>query len=121
MISNPTFSCSACGAPNKPEAGTSRMACTYCGTNLTIPENLQTAARPRVEKISSKAKPVIRLEKEAPDLLRKAEPIARKAWNLYAGWTWLRWLLPTCLTLFVIGCIACVALGALPSVLGLFR
>ncbi|MBK9209646.1 MAG: hypothetical protein IPL71_15625 [Anaerolineales bacterium] len=47
MTSNPTFSCSACGAPNKPEAGTSRMACTYCGTNLTIPENLQTAARPR--------------------------------------------------------------------------
>ncbi|MBK8616360.1 MAG: hypothetical protein IPN96_04425 [Anaerolineales bacterium] len=38
MTSNPTFSCSACGAPNKPEAGISRMAsCTYCGTNLTIP------------------------------------------------------------------------------------
>ena len=116
-----SFNCTACGAPNEPEAGAIRMACSYCGANLTIPENLRTKAMPKVEKIPSKAKPVISAEIDTSDLLRKAEPIAIKAWNMYAAWTWLRWLLPTCLTLLVIGCIACAALGALPSMFGLFR
>ncbi len=115
------FNCSACGGPNDPEAGAIRMACTYCGANITIPENLRTKAIPKVERTSSKPKPVISPEIDAPDLLRKAEPIVVKAWNMYAAWTWLRWLLPTCLTLLIIGCIACAALGALPSVFGLFR
>lgn len=116
-----TFPCVACGAPNEPESGAARMACTYCGTNLTIPERLRTKAMPRVEKTSSKTKPVISLEKEAPDLLRKAQPVAIRAWNMYAYWTWIRWLLPTCLTLVVVGFILCAALGALPFVFGLFR
>lgn len=116
-----SFNCASCGAPNEPEAGSSRMTCSYCGANLTIPEHLRTKAMPKVEKSPSQVKPIIGAEIDAPDLLRKAEPIAVKAWNMYAYWTWLRWLLPTCLTLFVVGCIACVALGALPSVLGLFR
>ncbi len=115
------FNCIACGAPNDPEAGSSRMACSYCGANLTIPEHLRTKAMPKVEKTSPKPKPVFNPEIDAPDLLRKAEPIAIKAWNLYAGWTWLRWLLPTCLTLFVVGIILCVALGALPFMFRLFR
>ena len=71
---------------------------------------------------SGKARATARnLEAEAPDLIRKAQPIAIKAWNLYAAWTWIRWLLPTCLTIFVIGIILCVALGALPIVFRLFR
>lgn len=115
------FNCSACGAPNDPEAGAIRMACVYCGVNLTIPENLRTKAVPKVEKTPPKPKPVISPEIDAPDLLRKAEPIAIKAWNLYAAWTWIRWMLPTCLTLFVVGIILCVALGALPLVFGWFR
>lgn len=115
------FNCTVCGGPNDPEAGAIRMACIYCGANLTIPENLRRKAKPRVEKTSPKPKPIISPEIDAPDLLRKAEPIARKAWNLYAYWTWLRWLLPTCLTLLVVGMILCMALGALPFIFEWFR
>lgn len=116
-----SFSCAACGAPNDPEAGAIHMACTYCGTNLTIPDSLRTKALPKVEKKPLKAKPVISLEKDAPDLIRKIEPVAIKAWNLYAYWTWLRWLIPTCLTILVFGFFICMALGALPFVFNLFR
>lgn len=116
-----TFPCTACGAPNEAQAGQARMTCSYCGVTLKIPEQLQTKAMPRVEKVPSQAKPVFSLENEAPDLLRKSQPIAVKAWNMYAYWTWLRWLIPTCLTILVIGFFACVALGALPFVFGLFR
>lgn len=97
------------------------MACTYCGANLTIPEALRTKAKPKVESTPPKARPTPRLEQEAPDLLRKAQPIAIKAWNAYAYWTWLRWLIPTCLTVFVIVFLACLTLGALPFVLSLFQ
>ena len=116
-----TFPCTECGAPNHPEAGQIRMTCAYCGANLTIPELLRTEAMPRVEKIPTKAKPATSLEQEAPDLLRKAQPIAIKAWNLFAYWTWLRWLLPTCLTILVIGFFICMALGALPFVFKWFQ
>ncbi len=115
------FNCSACGGPNEPEAGATRMACTYCGANLTIPENLRTKAIPKVEKSFPKPKLVISPEINAPDLFRKAEPIAIKAWNIYAVWTWVRWLLPTCLTILVVGIILCASLGALPFVFRLFR
>lgn len=116
-----TFHCTGCGAPNKPEAGQTSMACAYCGITLTIPEELRTRATPRVEKIQSKATPAVSLEKEAPELLRKAQPLAIKAWNMYAYWTWVRWVLPTCLTIFVVGFFICMALGALPFVFNLFR
>ncbi len=116
-----TFPCTACGAPNEAEAGQTSMACTYCGTTLSIPASLRTKAMPKVEKIPSKAKPVVGLEEEAPDLLRKVQPAAIKAWNLFAYWTWLRWLIPTCLTILVIGFFICMALGALPFVLQRFR
>ncbi|MFN8381432.1 MAG: hypothetical protein U0V02_05805 [Anaerolineales bacterium] len=115
------FNCSACGGPNEPEAGMTRMTCTYCGANLTIPESLRIKATPKVEKNPSKVKPVVSAEIDAPDLIRKAEPIAVKAWNLYTAWTWIRWALPACLTLIVFGIILCVALGALPLMFKLFR
>ena len=121
MTDTPIFSCSACGAPNKPEAGTSRMACTYCGTNLTIPENLQTAAMPRVEKISSKAQPVTGSEIDASDLLRKAQPVMTRAWNMFAYWTWIRRLIPACLGIVFVFILLCFALGALPFVWQMFR
>lgn len=93
------------------------MACTYCGTNLTIPENLRVKTTPTVEVQPLKARPTPRYEKEAPDFIRKAQPLAIKAWNLYAAWTWIRWLLPTCLTVVVVGMIVCAMLGVLPFVL----
>ena len=116
-----TFPCPACGAPNEPEAGSAHMACSYCGANLTIPESLRSKAKPKVESVSPKVRPTPRLEQEAPDLLRKAQPIAIKAWNAYAFWTWLRWLLPACLTVFGIIFFVCLTLGALPFLLRLFQ
>ena len=116
-----SFSCPACGAPNEPEAGQTRMACSYCGANLSIPPHLQTQAKPKVESAPRKQRPTPSLENEAPDLLRKAQPYAIKAWNSYVYWTWLRRLVPTCLTILVIGFFICLALGALPFVIGLFR
>jgi hypothetical protein len=97
------------------------MACAFCGAMLTIPENLRTKEMPKVEKIPPKPDPFQKLEKEAPNLLRKAEPIAIGAWNLYAVWTWLRWLIPTCLTIAVIGFFICLALGLLPVVIRALR
>jgi DNA-directed RNA polymerase subunit RPC12/RpoP len=115
-----TFPCSACGAPNEAEANTVHMACTYCGANVTIPENLRIKREPKVEKSFSKARPVSSPEIDAPDLLRKAQPIAIRAWNLYAAWTWLRWLLPTCFVLLIVGIIICVILGVFPFILNRF-
>lgn len=97
------------------------MACTYCGANLTIPANLRISAKLSVQIKPPKAKPTPSLENDAPELLRKAQPFAIKAWNTYVYWTWLRWLIPTCLSVFVIGFFICLALGALPFVFGLFR
>jgi hypothetical protein len=111
-----TFPCAACGAPNEPEAGTIRMACAYCGANLTIPEPLRTERAPSVEKATPKVKPVFSPEIDAADVIRKAQPVAIGAWNLYAKWTWIRWLFPACLTIFILGC---VALGLIPLVWGL--
>ena len=115
-----SFNCSACGGPNQPEAGTVRMSCAYCGVNLTIPENLRAKAIPKVEKTSSKARPASVPEIDTSDVLRKAQPIVIKAWNLYAAWTWIRWLLPTCLIVLVVFIVICAALGALPFILNQF-
>jgi DNA-directed RNA polymerase subunit RPC12/RpoP len=118
-MTNHTFPCSACGAPNKPEAGQTRMACEYCGTALTIPERLREQVKPRVEKIKTMPMPEPNID--APDLLRKAQPIAIGAWNLFALWTRLRWIIPTCLVFFLISMALCLALGAFPIILRLLR
>lgn len=97
------------------------MACIYCGAALAIPEELRIKSMPRVEKIQPKAKPAPSLEKEAPVLLRKAQPLAVKAWNMYAYWTWIRWVLPTCLTVLAVAFFICMALGALPFVFNWLR
>lgn len=97
------------------------MPCAYCGANLTIPKKLQKAAKPAPVKKSPEAKPLPSLEKDAPDLMRKAQPVVVKAWNTYVYWTWLRRLLPACLTLFLIGFFACLTLGLISVSLGLSR
>ena len=120
-MSEQDFNCAACGGSNQPEAGAVRMACMYCGANLTIPEHLRIKTNPRMEKISTKPNPIQVPEIDAGDVLRKAQPIAIRAWNLYAYWTWLRWLLPACLTVFVVGILICVALGLIPVIWNLIR
>lgn len=116
-----TFPCPACGAPNEPEVGQVRMTCTYCGANLTIPASLRTVATPKVEKTSVRAAPAPSLERDAPDLLRKAQPIAVQAWNAFAYWTWLRRALPACLVITLIGLCLCMAFGALPFIVKSMR
>ncbi len=116
MTPKNTISCPACGGPNEPEPGKSRMACTYCGSTLTIPKSMQVPATPKVEKMPLNQKQAKVPEIEASDLLRKAQPVAIRAWNLYALWTWVRWMLPACLVIFIIGLIACAMMGALPLI-----
>lgn len=97
------------------------MTCAFCGVMLPIPENLRIKEMPKVENAPPKQGQTQALEKEAAEFFRKAEPIAVGAWNLYAAWTWLRWLLPTCWTIVVIGFFLCLGLGFLPLVIRSLR
>lgn len=114
-----TFPCPACGAPNKPAIGQNFMSCAYCGANLTIPNHLRTIHRVTAEEMRPKHRPVSNSEIEAADLLRKAQPVAIGAWNLFAMWTWFRRLIPACLALVIIFVVLCIALAALPLILNL--
>jgi hypothetical protein len=116
-----TFSCPACGAPNEPIAGQIRMSCAYCRANLTIPDHLRTMPNVTAEEMRPTHRAVPSPEIDAADLLRKAQPVAIGAWNLFAMWTWLRRLIPACLTIFIIGIILCALLGALPFIFNVFR
>jgi len=63
--------CPACGGPNEPLSGAVRMACTFCGTNLNIPEEMRIKATRATE--TPKARPASTSPQvDAPDLLRKA-------------------------------------------------
>ena len=116
------LNCPACGGPNHPEAGQIRMACIYCGANLSIPKDMRVKAKLKSEKISAKPKPVFEVpEVDASKVIRRAQPLLTRAWNTYAIWTWLRWILPTCLAMFLVGIVLCVALGMIPIVWNLFQ
>ncbi|MEW5938797.1 MAG: hypothetical protein AB1750_03990 [Chloroflexota bacterium] len=109
-----TFPCPACGAPNDPIAGATQMTCSYCGANITIPASMRTSAPPKAERPPAMAAPAPRPEVEASEILRQAQPVAVKAWNAYAYWTWIRRALPTCLVVVLIGLCVCAALTVLP-------
>lgn len=116
-----TFSCPACGAPNEPEAGQTRMGCAYCGANLTIPDNLRIVPKVTAEEMRPKTRPVSSPEIDAAEFIRKAQPAAVGAWNLFAIWTWVRRLIPACLVLVLVFFVLCMALGALPFILNFAR
>jgi len=120
-MTNHNILCPACGAPNTPKAGMVHMTCDYCGVTLTIPEHLRTQAMPKMEKFPSKAKTVSSPITDAPDLIRMAQPIAIRAFNIFALWTWIRRVLPTCLVMFLLSILLCAAFAALPILLKLFR
>ena len=89
------------------------MACEYCGSALAIPKELQQDAVPLGSTFKI-PEPTPTVEKEAAEFLRKAQPVAAKAFNLFALWTWVRRFLPGCLVAIVILCLlACVAGGLL--------
>lgn len=91
------------------------MACAYCGANLTIPDSMRVKAKPTATVKPLKVEPSPSFEDEAAGILRKAQPVAVKAWNTYAYWTWIRQLLPTCLVIILLmGLGICVIFGALP-------
>jgi hypothetical protein len=116
-----TFECFACGAPNGPKPGRLQMRCVYCGTNLTIPAALRTEAPPTVLEQRRETEQAKGPEIEAEELLRKAQPVATRAWNMYARWTQFRYFLPTCLTIAVIMICACAGFTILPFVLRALR
>ncbi len=116
-----TFPCPACGAPNEPAAGQTRMTCAYCGANLMIPEDLRTMSQARAEMMHPKTSPVPHPEIDAAEFIRKAQPIATGAWNLFAMWTWLRRIIPTCLILSILLITLCIVLGALPVIMNFMR
>ncbi len=113
----PEFPCPACGAPNEPEAGRAQMACSYCGANLTIPASMRTSEKPKVESTPARVAPAPRQEMDTSELLRQAQPVATRAWNTFAWWTWIRRVLPTCLVIVLIGICICAILSALPFIL----
>lgn len=103
-----TFPCPACGAPNQAGAGLDFMPCAYCGRNLTIPKRLRRKPLPKTEKNVEKTESSRPVEVEAANILRKSQPIAIRLWNLFALWTWLKWLIPTCFMIFAVLCIGFV-------------
>ena len=113
MPDSQTFPCLACGAPVAPETGTTHIPCPYCGSNLAIPKTLQREAVPLGSNFKfPEAKPTP--EKEAADFLRKAQPVAVKAYNLYALWTWVRRFLPGCLiTVLILACVCLTGVAIL--------
>ena len=106
MAETKTFPCTACGAPVEPVAGKTYMPCPYCGTNLAIPKELQRDAVP-INSTYKIPEPKLAPEMEAADFLRKAQPVAIKAYNLYALWTWVRRFLPGCLIVLAIAICLC--------------
>jgi hypothetical protein len=120
MTDTQTITCPACGGPNEPEAGRTHMPCAYCGAALTIPESLRVKIISS-QKVNAQEIKFPQSEIDPSDLLRKAQPFALRAFNLYALWTWARWLFPACLAIFVASIALCLMLGALPLVLHLFR
>ncbi len=111
--------CPACGAPNPPEADRTHMACAYCGANLVIPKVLQRKSIPEKNTLKPESSPGADIE--AGDILRKVQPLAIRAWNLYALWTWVRRVLPSCLILFAVGIILCLITSTLPFILNAIR
>ena len=110
MAKSKTFPCIACGAPVQPEVGKIHMPCLFCGTNLAIPKELQIDAVPLGSNFKfPELKPTP--EAEAAEFLRKAQPVAIKAFNLYAIWTWVRRFLPGCLISMAI--LICLCAGAI--------
>jgi len=96
------------------------MPCSYCGANINIPISQRRMAIPAQEDRPAE-KHFQQPEIDASDLLRKVQPVARRAFNLYAMWTWLRLVLPTCLVMLVIFFVLCTLLGTMPMFFRLFR
>jgi|GEM_PF-798472 len=109
-----SFSCAACGGPNEPEAGTSHMACTYCGSKLTIPHAMRTKSESKDTQPTSQKITGTHVEINAPEILRRVRPVALGAWNLLAFWNLTKRILPACLVILLLGIVVCFALGFLP-------
>lgn len=123
-----TFPCTACGAPVDPDANRDRIACPFCGTQLTIPPDLiwKKAAHPQPRTKKNKPDPfksasqATRENTPVPDtftentvkVLRAAEPVARKAYGAYWRWALLRPYLPGCLMFLAVSCLLACATGA---------
>jgi len=106
MAETKPFPCIACGAPVEPVAGKIHIPCPYCGTNLAIPKELQQNAVPLGSTLKI-PEPKPSPEMETAEFLRKAQPVAIKAFNLFAIWTWIRRFLPGCLIVLALSICLC--------------
>jgi hypothetical protein len=112
-----------------PEPNLKRMACPFCATQTTIPDDLRwektaTAPQPPIRpgKLDpfDSARQATRENTPVPDtftentvkILRAAEPVARQAYSTYWRWTALRPLLPGCLIFIAVVCLLACATGA---------
>lgn len=105
-----TFPCPACGGPVEPLPGAVRIACPYCGSQATIPEGLRLKAAPKPE---PKPIPPAQTSPE-PDIdiseaLRKVQPVAAKAVNVYWLWDLVRRFAPGCLAFLALSTCLCLA------------
>jgi predicted RNA-binding Zn-ribbon protein involved in translation (DUF1610 family) len=120
-----TFPCQACGAPVEPAANLERMPCPFCGTQLTIPEALQTrkpvAPPPQPAQFDpfESARRATRANTPVPDTftpklvnaLNSLDPVARRAYSTYAWGSMARRRLPGCLALLAVACLLACAMG----------
>lgn len=69
------------------------------------PKTLTSQAVAKGEKNVEKTESSRPVEVEAANILRKSQPIAIRLWNLFALWTWLKWLIPICFMIFAALCV----------------
>jgi len=100
------FTCIACGAPVEPEAGRDRMACPYCHTQLTIPDDMRRAPIPIVEapRVEVNQLPPQETQQQVADFIRQVQPVAIRGWNVFAWWTRLRRFIPGCTIALLAAC-----------------
>jgi predicted RNA-binding Zn-ribbon protein involved in translation (DUF1610 family) len=123
------FPCLACGADVTAEPGAEVMPCPYCGTALTIPPRLRRKARPEPFEARPESGPrdpfsaaaSVRLDDETrersrresemlTDGLRRAQPLATKAVQVYNSWVLASRFVPGCLAALVVACLlGCLA------------
>src|SRR5689334_11735981 len=73
MSANPIFNCPNCGAPLQAAGDALQVECPYCGTHVTVPENLRPARPTLPTTIST---PMVVIQQTATSPVPAARPAA---------------------------------------------